>query len=180
MPDRTPTDYALEHAEYLAQAAEGFIDECNELAKAQMARDELCGDECEAATKAADEKVWQAKEAISEGMGRLRACIHGFRTRRDRAAVALPHEPADVARAILAADHAGMHVDYSGLLRNAQGCATHAGQLATRFMLKELQGHMAELGRRYYAGDTAVVDEFLQLYCIGREERAALKKGSPS
>lgn len=180
MAERTPTDYALEHAEYLAKAAEGFIDACNELASAEMEQDELCGDEGEAATRAADDKVWQAKEAVSEGMGRLRDCIHGFRTRRDRAAVALPHEPADVARAILAADHAGMRVDYTGLMKAAQQCATKSDEKAHAFMLGELQKHLTELGQRYYAGDAAVVDEFLQLYCIGREERAALKKGSPS
>lgn len=89
-------------------------------------------------------------------------------------------QPADVARAILAADHAGMRVDYTGLMKAAQQCATKSDEKAHAFMLGELQKHLTELGQRYYAGDAAVVDEFLQLYCIGREERAALKKGSPS
>lgn len=44
-------------------------------------------------------------------------------------------------------------------------------------MLKFLRGEIAtnleELGRRYYAGDLSAVDEFLQCFSIGREERAA-------
>jgi len=34
--------------------------------------------------------------------------------------------------------------------------------------------HLEEMGRRYYAGDVAAVDEFLQLYCIAESERATV------
>ncbi|WP_259393778.1 four helix bundle protein, partial [Ralstonia pickettii] len=37
---------------------------------------------------------------------------------------------------------------------------------------RQLQAHMTELGRRWYAGDAAAVDEFLQLYCIEVDLRA--------
>ncbi|MBD9530419.1 hypothetical protein IB233_02075 [Comamonas sp. CMM01] len=74
---------------------------------------------------------------------------------------------------LLAADHTGMRVDYSGLLgqvrheisRSAPGHAE---------MLRQLQGHIQEVGRRWYAGEIAAVDEFLQLYCVEREARAAI------
>lgn len=38
-------------------------------------------------------------------------------------------------------------------------------------MRRQMAGHLEELARRYYAGEVCVVDEFLQLYCIGDEER---------
>ncbi|WP_009522292.1 hypothetical protein [Imbroritus primus] len=42
-------------------------------------------------------------------------------------------------------------------------------------MLLQLQGHLTELGVRWYAGDTAVVDELLQLYCVEKDRSAALR-----
>ena len=74
---------------------------------------------------------------------------------------------------LLAADHKGMHVDYSGLLSQCRR-ALQSREPANAEMLRQLQGHLQELGRRWYAGDTVAVDEFLQLYCIEREARAAL------
>ncbi len=72
----------------------------------------------------------------------------------------------------LATDHTGMRVDYSGLLRAAQsGLRSRDG--ATAEMLRQLGAHLSEMGSRYYAGDLAAVDEFLQLYCIEREGRNA-------
>jgi hypothetical protein len=35
--------------------------------------------------------------------------------------------------------------------------------------------HLEELARAYYAGNIQIVDEFLQLYCIGEAERSAAK-----
>jgi hypothetical protein len=43
-------------------------------------------------------------------------------------------------------------------------------------MLRQFQEHIKELGQRYYAGEAACVDEFLQLYCVEREARADIKK----
>ena len=33
-------------------------------------------------------------------------------------------------------------------------------------MVGEMLKHLQEVGRRFYAGDIKVVDEFLQLYCL--------------
>ena len=74
---------------------------------------------------------------------------------------------------LLSKDHTGMKVDYSGLLvqvrreikRSAPGLAE---------MIRQLQKHMQELGQRWYAGDTAVVDELLQLYSVERQARDAI------
>ncbi len=83
---------------------------------------------------------------------------------------------------LLSKDHTGMKVDYSGLLgqvrreikRSAPGLAE---------MIRQLQEHMQELGQRWYAGDTAVVDELLQLYSVERQARDAIaaqtKQGGP-
>lgn len=38
-------------------------------------------------------------------------------------------------------------------------------------MRRQMAGHLEELARRYYGGEVCVVDEFLQLYCIGEEQR---------
>lgn len=74
---------------------------------------------------------------------------------------------------LLATDNKGMRVDYSGLLGQSRR-ALQSREPANAEMLRQLQGHMQELGRRWYAGDTVAVDEFLQLYCIEHEARAAL------
>lgn len=91
---------------------------------------------------------------------------------------ATPPQPvaAEVAKpmALLAEEHKGMRVDYSGLLGQCQRELKRAGNLANAEMLRQLQGHLKELGQRWYSGDTAVVDEILQLYCIERDARAAM------
>jgi len=76
---------------------------------------------------------------------------------------------------LLAPDHKGMRVSYSGMLSQAAnalvvGCK--APGLAEG--LRQLQGHLGEVGARWYAGDIAVVDEILQLYCVSTEARAFL------
>ena len=69
--------------------------------------------------------------------------------------------------AILAPDHRGMRVNGFRYLRQAHGTGF-------TFMRREMARHVEEMGRRYYAGDVAAVDEFLQLYCIAESERAAV------
>lgn len=68
---------------------------------------------------------------------------------------------------ILAPDHAGMRC-------NGRRILCEAGQGYT-FMRREMARHLNELAERYYAGDTAAVDEFLQLYCFGEKQRKSLK-----
>jgi hypothetical protein len=79
MPNRTPTDYALEFAEYMAKSAEQLIEAVNKLAMAEQARDEGEGDD-------PDEKVNHAQQDCTEFLTGLRNDIYQFRSRRDRAA----------------------------------------------------------------------------------------------
>lgn len=84
-----------------------------------------------------------------------------------------PRHPFD----LLAADHKGMRVDYSGLLKQAVSALRRGvKEPGLAELLRQLQEHMTELGRRWYSGDTAVVDELLQLYAVEDAARDALKK----
>ena len=74
---------------------------------------------------------------------------------------------------MFAAEHQDMRVDYTGLLKQARNGLRREPALAE--LLRQLQDHMEELGRRWYSGDTVAVDEFLQLYCVAREERLTAK-----
>lgn len=58
----------------------------------------------------------------------------------------------------------GMRIDASGVLGRIADGARVTNDL--RWGCSQLNRHLEELGRRYYAGEIAVVDEFLQLYCI--------------
>ena len=71
---------------------------------------------------------------------------------------------------LLAADHSGMKVDYRGLFSQVQRALKRTDPGYSE-MLRQLEGHLQELGQRWYAGDTDVVDEILQLYCIERDAR---------
>ncbi|KVT91889.1 hypothetical protein WK59_03905 [Burkholderia ubonensis] len=76
---------------------------------------------------------------------------------------------------LLAESHQGMRVDYSGLLKQARHALEIGMQdTGSAEMLRQLRNHLTELGRRWYAGDIAVVDELLQLYCIEKDARDAL------
>jgi hypothetical protein len=76
---------------------------------------------------------------------------------------------------LLTDDHKGMRVDYSGLFKQATASlARGAREPALAEMLRQLKDHITELGTRWYAGDTAVVDEILQLYCVEKDARDTL------
>lgn len=78
---------------------------------------------------------------------------------------------------LLCKEHTGMRISYTGLLKQARDALRHVddgGGLAE--MLRQLENHLTELGQRWYAGDTDVVDELLQLYCIEQDMRAGIKK----
>ncbi|WP_219209482.1 hypothetical protein [Variovorax boronicumulans] len=79
--ERTPQDYALEHAGYLVDAAERFIAAVCVDAQAALDHDEQ--DVMETA-KAAD----KAREDSGKHMTSLRAAIHDFRVHRNRALAA--------------------------------------------------------------------------------------------
>ena len=88
---------------------------------------------------------------------------------------AAPQASEAVPWCLLAAEHVGMTVDYTGLLGQARS-ALKRGENAPAMaeMLRQLAVHLTELGQRWYAGDASVVDEFLQLYCVESDTRAAL------
>ena len=74
----------------------------------------------------------------------------------------LTTEPAPVVP--LAAKHQGMCISAPGLLMRVGGHLKGGA----REMLK----HLEEMATRYYAGDIAAVDEFLQLYCLDEKRPA--------
>ncbi|WP_019652224.1 hypothetical protein [Variovorax atrisoli] len=122
------------------------------------------------------DSVWEAlQRMIEDGLVKGPASQEDARTvmrYRDRVRFLAAPAAAQGAVAILAAKHTGMRVDYSGLLKQAQVGLRREPALAE--MLRQLKDHLTELGRRWYTGDVAVVDEILQLYCIEQDTRKAL------
>lgn len=75
-------------------------------------------------------------------------------------------------KTLLADDHLGMRANGIRYLVEAQGRGFTA-------MRQQMAAHLKELAEKYYAGEITIVDEFLQLYCIGQKQRRAIKeKGS--
>ena len=78
--------------------------------------------------------------------------------------------------------HKGMRMCATGLLKNAAAWLPK-DRTGERWTLEQLSEHLTELGRRFYAGDVLVVDEFLQLYALDAErqnpgaDRMANEKG---
>lgn len=72
--ERTPQDYAIEHAEYLAQYAERLLDAINHL-NAQCDED---GDAFDS------DALARAEEAVTEAFSSVRSGIYEFRKRRDK------------------------------------------------------------------------------------------------
>jgi len=80
---------------------------------------------------------------------------------------------------LIGPEHTGMRVDYRGLLLQSQAALQRGfKEPGLAEMLRQLQGHLKELGQRWYAGDVAVVDEILQLYCIEKAARENLVKSN--
>lgn len=77
----------------------------------------------------------------------------------------------------LAADHSDMRVDYTGMLGQVRRELGRSNSFHAE-MLRQFQAHLQEMGQRFYAGDIAAVDEFLQLYCVEHEARKALRQGA--
>lgn len=107
-------------------------------------------------------------------------CFPGSKVREALQAAIAARQPEGQAVPILSADHDGMRVSYSGLIRQACGAlARGVKEPGIAEMLCQLREHLAELGRRWYSGDAAVVDEMLQLYCIEPVARATVKAAQP-
>ncbi|ASL02164.1 hypothetical protein XcvCFBP7113P_19050 [Xanthomonas citri pv. vignicola] len=78
--DRTPADYAIEHAGYLATAAQRLLDARNELDALVMRREEE--DDVE------DCDMHAAQDCVDEACTGVRSAIYEFEKRRDRALAA--------------------------------------------------------------------------------------------
>jgi hypothetical protein len=83
---RTPQDYAIEHAGYLATAATDYLDAINAEYIAQMDHEENETAETERALN-------DAIEAVGEANRRLRTRVYEFEKRRDRAAAVAQEKP---------------------------------------------------------------------------------------
>ena len=66
--------------------------------------------------------------------------------------------------------HKGMRMCARGLLKNASAWLPR-DRTGERWTLEQLSEHLTELGRRFYAGDVLVVDEFLQLYALDSDRQ---------
>lgn len=78
--------------------------------------------------------------------------------------------------ALLAKKHTGMMVDYMGLIGQARSALKRGERSpALAELLHQLARHIKELGEGWYSGDTAVVDEFLQLYCVEDDARRRIE-----
>lgn len=97
---RTPLDYAVEHAEYMAVSAESVLADYQSYALARMVADEG-GDDGEG-EKA--EAIEGAEQELVEALVNMRGMIHEFRKRRDRAAA--PHPVSGEQKAEFFIDHA--------------------------------------------------------------------------
>ena len=79
--DPSPKDYAIEHASYLATAADQVLADYQAYTLAQMIANEGGDDGEEELTDAID----QARDDLHEGLSNLRSMTYEFRKRRDRA-----------------------------------------------------------------------------------------------
>lgn len=70
----------------------------------------------------------------------------------------------------LGKEHTGFMVDYSGMIRQCTDVIKRKSAFQAE-ILRQFQKHLEELGKRFYAGDLTVVDEFLQLYCVADDDR---------
>jgi len=120
--------------------------------------------------------VCRTLDEVSPGWSNSRACGKDCASAAIRK-LAVQRHAGDTLLSVrlLAAEHDGMRVDYTGLLGQARS-ALKRGEAgpALAELLHQLAVHLTELGQRWYAGDVAVVDELLQLYSIESDARAAL------
>lgn len=80
MPNRTPADYAIEHAEFMASTAEALLLAVNHLAALTLQHEE--SDDLD------EETIYDARCDVSEYARALKNRIYEFRKRRDRALTA--------------------------------------------------------------------------------------------
>ncbi len=78
---RSPQDYAIEHAEYMAQAAEQAIEAINARDALLLRREE--------SDDVADDDLYDSASTAGSRIATLKSCIAEFRKRRDRTTSAL-------------------------------------------------------------------------------------------
>lgn len=61
-----------------------------------------------------------------------------------------------------------------------EGLETPVKEIGHSFVLEEFFRNLCELGDRFYSGETEVVDEFLQLYCLDRQRRSLMPGAMPN
>jgi hypothetical protein len=71
---------------------------------------------------------------------------------------------------VLAPDYAGMRVSASGVLTRKQS------NKGLNYMREEMYKHLQIMAEQYYIGNTRIVDDFCQLYCLGEKRREAAKE----
>jgi len=76
---------------------------------------------------------------------------------------------------LLSDDHTGSRVNYIGLFTQSRAALISAREPMLAESLLQFEENLDELGQRWYAGDTAVMDEFLQFYCVAADARKKLK-----
>lgn len=82
---RTPTDYALEHAEYMAKAGDRLLEAIHERDALLVRREE--------SDDVPEDDIYDAAQTVGSRMASLRHCTYEFRKRRDRAAMDAVKEP---------------------------------------------------------------------------------------
>lgn len=111
--ERTPKDYAIEHAEYMARKAERLLDAVQEHAAAYLARENDGDDpDSDEDISSLDDRCNRADEGVNEAMMHMRSGIYEFRKRRDRAlAVEEPKPQAEPWQPIETAPKDGSSID---------------------------------------------------------------------
>jgi hypothetical protein len=87
--ERTPQDYAIEHAGYMVDAAKHLLEKINAEDSARMRHDET-------GTRRDARALDAAMDLRGEAIGRLRSAIYEFEKRRDRAAASPASKSAGV------------------------------------------------------------------------------------
>ncbi|OUM00527.1 hypothetical protein A8M77_20895 [Variovorax sp. JS1663] len=84
--ERTPKDYAIEHAEYMATRAVQLVAAVNDLALAEQEHEDGTANESD---------VQAARDSVDEALRAVTSSVYEFRKRRDRALASQAERPAE-------------------------------------------------------------------------------------
>lgn len=147
--ERTPTDFALEHAEYLAKGAERYLSAESAEAAARQALDDNDDESRDVELADALDAAMQCSDDYATG---LRRRIYEFRKRRDRAAAPERTQTGEIAcgaRAEGAYAEPGLLDAVFGLLLESERAVLRAGWTAT----SSLPHEMRSIAQRVERGD---------------------------